>query len=101
MKLKQLLKESYDFVKQIIIVLIKVGSIFGFIWLVYFLGIKGILGIVIGMTTVLILMMTKNPLLMWIMTSTNSKEYSEVILHGEEKARENIEKETNNNKTRI
>ena len=53
----------------------RVISILGFIALLYWLNFKGMVGMMLGMTAMAYLILSKNPLIMWIVEKTRSTEY--------------------------
>lgn len=64
------------FVNIILVVLITIGIFYGFIWM----GIKGIIGFVLGMTVMSYLILSKNPVLLFAIKMTTSEDYIKNIM---------------------
>lgn len=65
-------------------IIISVGTFFAIIYFFRYIGLKGILGFVVGMFVMTFLFLSKNPLIRFIIQkSSGSEEYIDVINKGE------------------
>ena len=75
------MKSWKEYLKDNIVwtIAIKVLSIMGFIALMVWLNVKGLIGLLLGMFIMAYLIFSKNALLMWIVKKTNSNPYLEEL----------------------
>jgi len=66
MSLKGLLKGSWKFVRLYFMRIVSVGLIFGIIGLFYWMGFKGVIGFLLGILIMSMVILTKNPVFMWL-----------------------------------
>lgn len=84
--MKNKIQTIIDICFQVLKVIVGILSIIGFAMLMYWLGFKGLVGLLIGLISMSILLVMQNPLLMMILKATHSDWYAkELIKQGESK----------------
>jgi len=79
MSLKGLLKGSWKFVRLYFMRIVSVGLIFGIIGLFYWMGFKGVIGFLLGILIMSMVILTKNPVFMWLVEKMQADAYMQEI----------------------
>lgn len=94
-KIKNIIESIWGFLRTFVMRLLAIGIVFGVIGLFYLIGFKGIIGFLLGITIMSMVILSKNPVFMWLVEKAQADAYMQEITKdvGEEKNKQEKSKE--------